>query len=274
MKVNMTRFAGFVVAFLFFLHSCIAQDQTPWDGHFTGSILGTYAVLSCNLEGSFWSGVINIEKDPFQPPNALGANLDEQTKIRLEGTLTGDECTGTMRDEHSHKSSQFTAHANGNQITIKIHELNPLTGFYEDMNLNFSKNVPYSGPTAGTSSTGNSNMVKMDDGTLLDNNLFGLWWYAVDELQKGFVSTTDYYLQFNTNGTLLVSGGRDGKLDYPNAIHTEDSDVHSLNYMIKKNIIYVQNEDNLWENYARYQEENGTMVLIYGDGKKEVWQRL
>jgi hypothetical protein len=107
----------------------------------------------------------------------------------------------------------------------------------------------------------------------LDKELFGLWWLAIEELNKGFITTTDYYIQFNTNGTLFVSGGRDGNLDFPNAIHSEDSDVHTLNYKIEKKIIWVQNEDNLWESYARYQEENGSIMLIYGNGKKELWQR-
>lgn len=246
-----------------------AQDESAWDGAFTGSILGTYAVLTANLSGTLWSGTISVEKNPFQPPNTMGANIDEHTNIRLEGTVNGDECTGNMRDDHSQKSSQFTAHANGSQINIKVHELNPLSGFYEDLTLTFSKNVPtsYSVPAV------NSNMVQMDDGTYLDQNLMGLWWSATEELNKGFVTSTDFYLQFNQNGTLLLSEGRDGNLDYPDALHSEDSDVQTLNWKVDKRTIWVQHE-NQWIPFARYQGDSETMVLVFGNKKKETWQKL
>ena len=246
-----------------------AQDQSPWDGAFTGSILGTHAVLSANLSGTMWSGTISVEKNPFQPSNTLGANLDEHTNIRLEGTVNGDECTGNMRDDHSQKSSQFTAYANGSQITIKVHELNPLSGFYEDLSLVFNKNVPYSAPAVNN----NSNMVQMDDGTFLDRDLMGLWWYATEELNKGFVTSTDYYVQFNQNGTVFVSGGRDGNLDYPHALYPEDSDVQTLNWKVEKKVIWIQN-GNQWEPFARYQGDSETMVIVNRNKKKKTWQKL
>ena len=258
------------IAILCISQAIYAQDQSPWDGAFTGSILGTYAVLSANLSGTMWMGTISVEKNPFQQSGTLGANLDEHTNIRLEGTVNGDECTGNMRDDHSQKSSQFTAHANGSQIMIKVHELNPLSGFYEDLTLTFSKNVPIS----SSAPVVNSNMVQMDDGTFLDQNLMGLWWFATEELNKGFVTTTDYYLQFNQNGTLLISGGRDGNLDYPSALHEEDSDVQTINWKVEKKIIWLQNENNEWEPYARYQGDSETMVITNRHKKKKTWQKL
>jgi hypothetical protein len=261
-------FGLIILISLFFFQDSFGQEASPWNGTFTGSILGTHAVLTGNLQGTLWMGSIQVEKNPFQPPNTLGANISEETYIQLEGTVNGEECTGNMRDQHSQKSSYFSATGTGNQITIKVHELNPLTGFEEDMNLYFSRNVPVTAPQT------KSTTIEMQDGTLLDETLLGLWWLATEELNRGFITTTDYYIQFFTNGVMLITDGRNGELDFPVSLKPDDPDTHSLNWKIEKQLIWTQDASGQWQPYARYREEGGTLLLVYSNGKKEVWERL
>jgi len=244
-----------VAVLVFFCHPAMAQSSSDWEGTYTGTIFGSYSTMTTTLSGSQWNAAINVEAG---------------YAIYLEGSVNGDECKGTLRDEVKQKFTSFTAWNYGNQIAFDIKELNPLTGYEEDMSFAFSKDVPFQSSPV-TAQIGNDEPDLPPGAIPIDRSLFGLWNYTHSEVSGGFIVETHYFIQFFDNGVMLFTDGITAGVDDITSLNANDPATHHNKWKAENQIISTRDPENNWQSYARYHVENGTLLLIFGKGKQEVW---
>lgn len=229
-----------------------SQIPSPWDGYFTGNILGIDASITAKTTGTQWSGSVDAAGYPLQ----------------LKGTVNGMQCKGTMTDPSTQESSPFNANLLGIQLTITIHDVNPLTGKEEEMQFVFNRsNTP--SPPAGNENSANNNIAKN-----IDQSLIGLWRRTETYVSSGFSFATDYFMQFNANGVVLVSDGRTAGGGPSSSIDSGTGDVHEGTWKTEGNRLWMNDGGSGWVNYARYYVEGNSMMLTFANGKSQVWERL
>ena len=233
--------------FTFVMTTLFAQEYATWDGLFSGKLVGIESTLNGQITDAKWNGIIDA-----------GGYL-----FNLEGSIDDKNVNGTMSDPQTGTSIPFRASISGNQLTIYIHDINPLSGLAEDMELVFIKtnqNVISSAPKP----VGNAN---------LDQRLVGSWRYTNSYVSGQFSFATDYFMQFNHDGTMLWTDGRTAGGGPDISMDSGTGDVHSASWKIENKVIWLDG-GNGWEYYAKYYEENGSMLLTYQNGNKQVWEKL
>ncbi len=233
----------------------LAQTNADWNGNFQGSILGADAILIGNLDGNHWTGTISMSGYPIQ----------------FDGTVIDMKCTGTMTDAQTKNSTPFTAHYAGRQITINIHDINPISGQEENMEFIFLKtteqqviNSAISNSVAGIE---RMNVVQRDQ------SLVGLWRYTDTYVSGESSIATDYFMQVNSNGTILLTDGRTAGGDPTTSIDSGDSDTHQGFWKTENNTLWTKDDKSQWQSYAHYILGGNSLMLTYNNGKKQVWER-
>ncbi|MDQ3015181.1 MAG: hypothetical protein M3R25_00425 [Bacteroidota bacterium] len=243
----------FLIVFLIATNALTSQITSQWTGYFEGTILGLTAPMQGEAKGNAWTGLINV--------NGYVLNL--------HGTIIGDQCDGTMADPQTQSSIPFRSQLAGKLLTVKIHDINPLTGREEDMELVFEK-LSDTAPTSGTSSTTQTNF-KIEKGTL-DQTLVGRWRYTDSYVSGDFSFATDWFMNINSDGSLLYTDGRTAGGGSNSSIDSGDGDVHEVSWKAENKIIYL-NAGQGWQEYARYYKEGNNLMLTYGSGSKQVWEK-
>ncbi len=232
--------------------SISANTQIPstWDGFFTGTILGIDASITSKTNGTQWTGSVDASGYPLQ----------------LKGTVTGMQCTGTMTDPSTQESSPFKANLLGMQLTITINDINPLTGKEEEMQFVFNR-----GTAPPTSLANDNNLNKPANN--IDQSIVGLWRRTETYVSSGYSFATDYFMQFNGNGVVLVSDGRTAGGGPTSSIDSGTGDVHQGTWKTEGNRLWMNDGASSWVNYARYYVEGNSMMLTFNNGKNEVWEK-
>ena len=237
---------------LFVLFICLssyifAQESASCDGMFHGTLLGIESTLEGKTTGANWNGKID----------AGGYLFD------LKGTADGPNLKGTMTDPQTGTSLPFRAAILDNQLTIYIHDINPLTGEKEDMELVFMRS------TNQTSATTSSKLSASN----CDPKLVGNWRYTDSYVSGQFSFATDYFMRFNQNGTMLWTDGRTAGGGPDISMDSGTGDVHKADWKIENKVIWL-NGGSGWEYYATYYAEDERMMLTFKNGNKQVWERL
>ena len=230
------------------------QITSAWTGYFEGTLLGLIAPLEGKAQGNAWKGVINV--------NGYVINLD--------GSIVGDNCEGTMSDPQAQTAIPFRSSMSGDLLTIRIHDVNPLTGVKEDMELVFEKKSDSTRDQATYQEEPSSFQVIKGK---LDPNLVGRWRYTNAYVSGDFSFATDYFMKINADGSLLYTDGRTAGGGPNSSIDSGDGDVYTVSWKAENKIIYL-NDGNGWQEYARYYQEGDNLMLTYGNGNKQVWERL
>ncbi len=239
---------------MFFGHTLTSQITAAWTGYFEGTLLGLIAPMEGIAQGNTWKGVINV--------NGYVINLD--------GSIVGDNCEGTMSDPQTQTSIPFQSQMYGNLLTIRIHDINPLTGLKEDMELVFEKKSELS--PRGSTNTEESSSFQVIKGKI-DPNLIGRWRYTNSYVSGEFSFATDYFMKINADGSLLYTDGRTAGGGPNSSIDSGDGDVYTVSWKAENKIIYL-NDGNGWQEYARYYQEGNNLMLTYMNGNKQVWERI
>lgn len=226
----------------------MAQEITSWDGYFSGKLVGIESALNGQTTGANWNGAIDA-----------GGYL-----FNLQGSIDAMNVKGTMSDPQTGTSIPFRASLSGNQLTIYIHDINPLSGVEEDMELVFTKSDQKPASSSSKPLEANVN---------IDQRLVGNWRYTNAYVSGQFSFATDYFMQFNPDGTMLWTDGRTAGGGPDISMDSGTGDVHSALWKIENKVIWLDG-GNGWEYYAKYYEENGSMMLTFNNGNKQVWERL
>ena len=238
---------------LFFsLFTCLssiifAQESLSCDGIFHGNLLGIESTLHGQTTGANWNGTIDA-----------GGYL-----FNLKGSVKGMNLNGTMSDPQTGTSLPFRALLSGNQLTIYIHDINPLSGEKEDMELVFTRSTNQK-PVTASSKPSAAN---------IDQRLVGNWRYTDSYVSGQFSFATDYFMRFNQDGTMLWTDGRTAGGGPDISMDSGSGDVHKADWKIDNKVIWL-NGGNGWEYYATYYAENERMMLTFKNGNKQVWERL
>ena len=227
------------------------QENNGWDLPYQGSIVGINATLTGKSTGTSWSGKID----------ASGYLLT------LEGSLAGDQCTGTMSDPQTQAEAPFTALLDNRGITITIVDINPVTGQEEEMHFVFVKS---SSLTPGTPAA----ILPTQGTNLLDMTLVGTWRYTETYVSGDFSVATDYLMQFNADGIVYVTDGRSAGGGASSSFDSGAGDVHQGTWKTENKVLWLNDGQSGWQPYARYYTEPSRMMLTFADGKNQVWEKL
>jgi hypothetical protein len=242
-----------------FLCTCqfsFSQSLSDWNGTFEGSILGANATLIGKLNGNQWTGTIAVSGYPIQ----------------FEGTIMDMECTGTMTDTQAKTSTAFTASYSGKQITIKIHDINPISGLEENMEFIFFKTNPQQ--VIGSIVSSSVTVVENTEDLKHDQSLIGLWRYTDTYVSGTYSFATDYFMQFNANGVILITDGRTAGGGPTSSLDSGAGDTHQGAWKTENKTLWVKDTSHDWQSYANYVVDGHSMMLTYSNGKKQVWERL
>lgn len=228
--------------------SLTAQSVSPWTKTYTGTLLGLPAELSGTVENDFWTADINIRGYILQ----------------LKGRISGNESSGNMIDNATGTSTPYKATYAFNAITISIRDINPLTNQEEDMQFSFTEKVE--SENTGTWSTNTADNI--------DRAVVGKWRYTEAYVSGEFSFATDYFMQFDPNGTAYISEGRSAGGGPNSSIDSGAGDVHTGTWKTEGGILYLNDGTSGWVGYAKYIAEPLRMMLTFGDGKKQVWEKI
>jgi len=239
-----------------FIETAYAQLNSDWTGSFEGQIFGANATMIALLSGDQWKGTIAVSGYP----------------VKFEGTMIDNQARGTLTDEQAKTSSAFTAKYAGNQITINMHDINPITGLEENMDFIFFKVKDQQ--VVGSILSSSVNVVDSPPPSTIDRSLLGLWRFTDTYVSGDYSFATDYFIQFNANGILLLTDGRTAGGGPASSLDTGDGDTHQGEWKSEKNTVYTKDAKNRWQSYARYVVDGNTMMLTYANGKKQVWEKM
>jgi len=211
--------------------------------------VGVESTLQGQCAASNWSGIVDAGGYMFN----------------LKGVIAGMNLSGTMSDPQSGAELPFRATLSGNRLAIFIHDINPLTGVEEDMELVFTRSA-------------NQNQVASQPKPLIANGnidpkLVGNWRYTDSYVSGQFSFATDYFMRFNPDGTMLWTDGRTAGGGPDISMDSGTGDVHQAQWKIDNKTIWL-NGGNGWEYYAAYYAESERMMLTFKNGNKQVWERL
>jgi hypothetical protein len=251
------RRAKFFLAFIIWCSPILilAQSRSEWEGSFTGAILGLESILTGTLDGDQWTGVINVSGYP----------------IVMTGTVIDMKCTGNIADEQTHTSTPFTATYSGKQIRIHIRDINPITGLEEDMEFVFVKTTTQE--AVGTAIQKSITLDKVDNSPR-DQNLTGLWRFTDTYVSGEYSFATDYFIQFNPNGVILVTDGRTAGGGPTSSLDSGEGDTHQGIWKTENKTLYTKEEGGQWGVYAKYYVDGNSMMLTYNNGRKQVWEKI
>jgi hypothetical protein len=233
----------------------LAQGRSEWEGSFSGTILGLESILTGTMDGDQWTGVINVSGYP----------------IVMTGTVIDMKCTGTIADEQTKTSTPFNATYAGKNINIHIRDINPISGLEEDMEFVFTKTTSQEIVGSVIQKSVTTDIV---DNSPRDQNLVGLWRYTDTYVSGEYSFATDYFIQFNSNGVILVTDGRTAGGGPTSSLDSGEGDTHQGIWKTESKTLYTKEEGGQWGVYAKYYVDGNTMMFTYNNGRKQVWERL
>jgi len=245
----------FLITTCGFTQLSFSQVASEWKGDFIGSMLGVNATMTEAHNGIQWTGTIDVSGYPIQ----------------LEGTVIDMECSGTMTDQQTRETTPFTAKYARNQITISIRDLNPISGQVENMDFVFTRTDVFAPQESGQTHV---TVIGGSDASKLDRSLIGLWRFTDTYVSGEYSFATDYFIQFNSNGVILVTDGRTAGGGPTSSIDSGDGDVQQGVWKTENKTVWTSDGKSEWQPYARYYVDGNSMMLTYNNGKKQVWEKL
>ena len=221
------------------------NTEQNWTGSYSGNINGTPATLSLQQNGNQVNGIID----------ASGY------KYSLSGTANGKNAQGQVIDTQTQGGMTYQSTLNGTDIAMTI----SVNG--SQLQLQFSKSTTNDSkvaPSAGN--TGKTNNVQ------LDQRLVGNWLYTESYSSDGFSFASQWRMIVNADGTYLygdakVAGGGDGVSG-----SSGGGGMTPGKWKTENSIIYID-EGYGWQPYAKYYVEGYSLMLTFGDGKRQVWKK-
>ncbi len=230
-----------------------AQTTESWNGTFEGNVLGVTARLIGKQSTKGWTATIDVN----------------DYMINLQGSIVEMRSSGTMSDPQAGTSIPYEAVLNGNQIILKIEDINPNSGQMEKMEFAFTRIA--SAPETNTNQSSGTN--NSADKITHDHNLLGTWRYTESYVSGDFSFATDWFLWVNSDGSFQYSDGRTAGGGSNSSIDSGDGDVHNAKWKTENKSIFVDGGSG-WQFYAKYYKENNNLMLTFGNGKKQVWAKI
>ncbi|HZV71750.1 MAG TPA: hypothetical protein VFG10_19505 [Saprospiraceae bacterium] len=247
------KWVSLVVFFLSF-YGLSAQSQNSWNGTFEGNVMGVTARLIGQKSNAGWAATIDANN----------------YMIQLQGSIVEMQSIGTMSDPQAGSRIPYEAVLKGNQIILKVEDINPLSGQMEKMEFIFTRTEDQENEAGQIS---NSHPGKPADKATHDQSLIGRWRYTESYVSGEFSFATDWFMWINGDGTFQYSDGRTAGGGPDVSADTGSGDVHTGKWKTENKSVYVDG-GNGWQFYAKYYRENNYMMLTLENGKKQVWEKI
>lgn len=236
-----------------------------WAGTYNGNINGTPATLNLQQNGNQISGQINA-----------GGYL-----YNLQGNTSGNESQGQLTDPQTQgvmtyqsvlqgPTLNMTLSANGAQLQIQFSKGAAGQGGFGQSGppqggFGQSRNKP-----GGFGQPGNAGGVNPAQ---LDQRIVGNWLYSDSYTSGEHSFASQYRLIVNGDGTYLygdgqVAGGGPGVSGSTGG----GAGMTPGKWKTENGIIHID-EGAGWQPFAKYYVEGASMMLTFGDGSKQVWQK-
>jgi len=243
-----------LIVFFLSFYSWSVRSQNSWNGTFEGNVIGVTARLVGQKSNAGWTATIDAN-------NYI---------IHLQGSIVEMQSTGTMSDPQAGTSIPYAAILKGNQIILKIEDMNPLSGQVEKMEFIFTRTKDQENETDQISLSPSG---KPADRATHDQNLVGTWRFTDSYVSGEFSFATDWFIWFYADGTFKYSEGRTAGGGPDVSADTGAGDVGTATWKSENKSISLD-EGNGWQFYAKYYRENNYLMLTYGNGKKQVWEKI
>jgi len=251
----------YLIVFSCLIHTLMAQQTITWDGYFSGNILGLSATVTGQRNASAWSATVDASGYLFY----------------LQGSIDDMRCSGTMTDAQDRTSIPFMAQLSGLQLILSIQDINPASGLEEQMEFVFTKTnsdistLQHSGDLKAQSQPSAPN--PSGEKVQLDQSLVGNWRYTESYVSGEFSFATDWHMQINADGSFLYGEGRTAGGGPNSSVDSGTGNVEKGTWKTENQVIWV-NDGSGWLAYARYYRENGNLMLTFGNGKRQVWEKI
>ena len=232
------------------LGSC--SGDSGLSGTYKGNVNGKPAVMTIKSDGSSLTGAI-----------IMGSY-----RYGLTGKVNGSAVSGYMTDANG-KAVNMTMQGLDNRLIMVLIVKHPATGqIVRRVPLTFTRGAGGSAPGRQTGNVASSNSGQ------LDRSLVGRWRYSKIYRSGSFSTTTTRYLSMLGNGTYQYGGGRLYVSDVNASGRSGRSNVQTGNWKTANNIIYVKGQGSSnWQAYARYFVKGNSMMMTFGNGKRQLWKR-
>lgn len=222
-------------------------NAQSWDGQFHGDIQGTPSTLTLQTNA-----------------NALSGTVDAQGyRYTLTGTYQGQQASGKFTDPQTQGVLDFQAERNREGVVITLIESDPMSGQQQQFTMAFHQGAPPVAPTGMPDAVASR-----------DQRLPGLWSYTDSYTSGEYSFASQRKMQINPDGTYLygdgrvVGGGPSSSVDSGGG-----GDVSRGQWKTEGDVIYI-NEGQQWQPYCRYYIEGYSLMLTFGDGSRQVWNRI
>lgn len=237
----------------------LSEPASSLDGTYSGDIAGTPSTLTLQLAGDAITGIIDAGGYRYS----------------LDGMTNGTTGSGTLVDLQTGASMPFEVAAESGAVIVTIKTADPSTGQMQRVPFSFHRgggqNHP-GGPSTEPPATGQAAAVERDP------SLIGAWTYSDTYISGDFSATTRLFMQVNPDGSYAygsgsVSAGLDNSMGSVWG-NSESGDVTRGQWRTQGGIVYVMEAGSpQWVPYARYYVEGGSLMLTFGNGKRQVWHR-
>ncbi|MEL6670778.1 MAG: hypothetical protein AAFR61_01250 [Bacteroidota bacterium] len=226
------------------------EEKPGLAGTYTGDIQGTPASLVFEQKGT-----------------ALSGELKDQSGYTyyLEGQAEGLSGTGKLTDSQTGTKLDFETSLEGSQLSFTFYTYNQFTGERQPFHLQFTRaNGQAPAQTQAQSQGGGG-----------DNRLVGTWRTTSSQTSGSFSMVSETYLQVFGNGTYfygnsrVVGGGGAGSFD-----SGSDGSGTRGKWKTQGEQILISEEGSGFYPFARYYIEGYKMMLTYGNGEREIWNKI
>lgn len=219
-------------------------DEKGWTGAYAGTIQSEPAELLIETSGSLFSGRIDAAGYPYD----------------LYGTVDGASAEGVLSDPGTLAAMRFTAALDGDDLALTL-----LPAEAAPLELAFVRSRGQARAPPGLTSREAAPYP-------VDARIVGGWVYSSSYTSGDYSFATQYRMRLAADGTYLygdgrvIGGGPDVSAD------SGTGDVTQGRWGARDGILYVDDGSG-WADYAGYQTDGANLLLQFGNGSKQIWER-
>lgn len=234
-----------------------------WQGHWEGKFGLFAATLQLTRDGNQVNGEMRSVSATYQ----------------LQGTLAGNQVTGTASDDLLLRDMPLVMEFSGEQLRVQMTS----TNIFGREIVSEGLFQPGQAPVAGTDRqpAGGSPSAPAAGGAPAtpvpgqrDPALVGYWRYTDSYTSGDFSAATTTDMQIFADGRYLYGNGRViGGGDAGSFDSGGGGDVTRGFWKTDNREVYTSTDGQNWERYCRYVIDGGTMMFTFPNGEKQLWYR-
>lgn len=228
------------------------DGNNNWNGTYNGNIMGTTTTIQLQVQGDQLSGLVD----------AGGY------RYNMQGTTSGNQSQGKLKDPQTQGFFNYTATLNGSQLNLTM--ANPSNGQSQQVTFTKGNHAANAGSVPATSGNAGVTGNQQAGG---DNRIVGAWTYTDSYSSGEYSFATQWKLIVNPDGSYIYGDGRVvGGGPGISGDSGSGGDVTRGQWKAENGVLYI-NTGGGWQAYARYTTNGQSLLMQFGDGSKQLWKR-